>query len=247
MDKQAHNLQTREGRMAATKERLLDELRAGGIESEKVLDAIRSIPREAFVPAPFQHDTYANRALPIGEGQTISQPYVVALMTYAAHVEPHHKVLEIGTGSGYQAAILCKLVRRLFTIERFETLRTKAERTLHGIGIFNFSSKTGDGSKGWAEQAPFDRIIVTAASPQVPQSLLKQLAPNGVLVIPVGATDAEQKLMRYTKNAQGEVAEYCMGPVKFVPLVGEEGARESSGPTAFTGRIMSQVVRGGGA
>lgn len=238
------NLLTPEGKMAAAKERLIDELRAGGIASEKVLEAIRSVPREAFVPAPFQRDTYANRALPIGEGQTISQPYVVAMMTYAAHVEPQHKVLEIGTGSGYQAAILCKLVRRLFTIERFDSLRAKAERTLHGIGIYNFSGKLGDGSKGWAEQAPFDRIVVTAASPQVPQSLLKQLAPNGILVIPVGATDAEQKLMRYVKNAQGEISEQCLGPVKFVPLVGEEGAAAPSSSQTIAGRLAQQNMRG---
>lgn len=238
------NLLTSEGMMAAAKERLIAELQAGGIASEKVLEAVRSVPREAFVPKPFQRDTYANRALPIGEGQTISQPYVVALMTYAAHVEPHHKVLEIGTGSGYQAAILCKLVRRLFTIERFDSLRVKAERTLHSIGIFNFSSKTADGSKGWAEQAPFDRIVVTAASPNVPQSLLKQLAPHGVLIIPVGATDAEQKLMRYTKNAAGDIAEYCLGPVKFVPLVGEEGAAEARSASLIAANIMHQTLRG---
>ncbi len=215
-------------RLSLAKQKLLDELKAGGISDECVLEAIASIPREAFVAKPFVQDSYENRALPIGEGQTISQPYVVALMTHAADVQSHHKVLEIGTGSGYQAAILCKLVRRLFTIERFDSLRLKAEKLLHSIGIFNFSSKTGDGSKGWAEQAPFDRIIVTAASPTVPPSLLEQLANSGILIIPVGEPDGEQKLMRYTKKTDGSIAEYCLGPVRFVPLVGEEGAADKN-------------------
>ena len=211
---------------AKARERLLSELRAAGMTDKRVLEAIAAVPREQFVPAPFIREAYANRALPIGEGQTISQPYVVALMTHAADVHPQHKVLEIGTGSGYQAAVLCKMVRRLFTIERHESLRLKAERTLHAIGVYNFATKVGDGSIGWPEQAPFDRIIVTAAAPEVPPSLLNQLKPEGLLIIPIGALDAEQKLMRYYKRADGSIGEYSMGPVKFVPLVGAEGVSE---------------------
>ena len=222
-----HQQSQTDSRMKAQKQRLLDELQAGGIKDGKVLDAIKAVPREAFVPRPFLQDAYENRALPIGEGQTISQPYVVALMTHAAHVQKHHKVLEIGMGSGYQAALLCKLVRRLFTIERYDNLRASAEKKLHEIGIYNFSCKTGDGSKGWPEQAPFDRIIVTAASPSVPKSLLEQLAEGGVMVIPIGEKDQEQNLVRITRTESG-FDDYCLGPVKFVPLVGEEGVNEDS-------------------
>lgn len=209
-------------RSMVKKEQLLSELRAAGIRNEAVLQAIKDVPREAFVPRAFKEDAYENRALPIGEGQTISQPYVVALMTHATQVEPHHKVLEIGMGSGYQAAVLCKLVRRLFTIERFDSLRVKAEKDLHDINIYNFAAKTGDGSKGWPEQAPFDRILVTAASPHVPESLKNQLADGGVMVIPLGQQDSEQRLVRITRNGE-DFETYELGPVKFVPLIGEEG------------------------
>lgn len=209
-------------RMMAKKEQLLNELRSAGIDNKRVLQAITDVPREAFVPRPFTEDAYENRALPIGEGQTISQPYVVALMTHAAHVESNHKVLEIGMGSGYQAAILCKLVRRLFTIERYDNLRKKAEDKLHEIGIYNFSARTGDGSRGWPEQAPFDRIVVTAASPEVPASLKNQLADGGVMVIPIGDKDHDQRLVRITRNGD-DFDTYELGPVRFVPLVGEEG------------------------
>lgn len=220
------NAGAKSNRMMAKKEQLLNQLRSAGITNERVLDAFNKVPREAFVPRPFKDDAYENRALPIGEGQTISQPYVVALMTHAAHVESNHKVLEIGMGSGYQAAILCKLVRRLFTIERFDNLRLKAEEKLHEIGIYNFAAKTGDGTKGWPDQAPFDRIVVTAASPEVPQSLKNQLADGGVMIIPIGEQDSEQRLVRITR--QGDSFDtYELGPVKFVPLIGQEGVAEN--------------------
>lgn len=223
----SHQLsQKAENRLMAKKQQLISELRAGGIHDDKVLKAIETVPREAFVPKPFVEDSYENRALPIGEGQTISQPYVVALMTHAAHVQKHHKVLEIGMGSGYQAAVLCKLVRRLFTIERYDNLRVSAEKTLHNIGVYNFAAKTGDGSKGWADQAPFDRIVVTAAAPSVPKSLLEQLAEGGVMIIPIGDKDQEQNLVRITRTETG-FDDYCLGPVKFVPLMGEEGAGDT--------------------
>ena len=217
--------QTVDSRLKFMKEKLLKDLHNAGITSPAVLQAIDQVPREAFVAAPFIKDSYENRALPIGEGQTISQPYVVALMTHAADIKPEHKVLEVGMGSGYQAAILCKIVRRLFTIERHEPLRQKAEKVLHNLGIYNFSCCTGDGSLGWANQAPFDRILVTAAAPKMPKSLAAQLKEGGIMVIPIGAQAEEQKLMRYTKQADGSLKEYCMGPVRFVPLVGAEGTK----------------------
>ena len=214
-------------RMMAKKEQLLLELHAAGIEDARVLKAIRDVPREAFVPTSFKDDTYTNRALPIGEGQTISQPYVVAFMTHVAHVQAHHKVLEVGMGSGYQAAILCKLVRRLFTIERYDSLRQKAEKALQDIGIYNFSAKTGDGSQGWSEQSPFDRILVTASAPDVPVSLKNQLADGGIMIIPLGEKDSEQRLVRITRDAD-RFDKYDLGPVKFVPLIGREGGSEES-------------------
>lgn len=203
--------------------KLVKELQDGGISDRRVLDAIGSVNREAFVAQSFAAEAYENRALPIGEGQTISQPYVVALMTHALDVQRDHKVLEIGTGSGYQLAVLCKMVRRVFSIERFGTLARQAEAKLHGMGIFNFATKVGDGSLGWPEQAPFDRIIVTAASPGVPTALLEQLKPQGILVAPVGASNGDQKLMRYYKRSDGTIGEYFLGNVRFVPLVGKHG------------------------
>jgi protein-L-isoaspartate(D-aspartate) O-methyltransferase len=203
--------------------RFLDDLKEAGITARSVLDAIKKVPREAFLPPAFQAAAYENRALPIGEGQTISQPYIVALMTHALDVQPAHKVLEVGTGSGYQAAILCKLARRVYSIERFATLAAGADKLLAGLSITNFVGKVGDGSLGWPEQAPFDRIMVTAASPKVPQPLLDQLKEGGLLVIPIGPQEGEQRLMRYYKRNDGTIGEYFLGNVRFVPLVGKEG------------------------
>ena len=146
-------------------------------------------------------------------------------MTHALDVQPEHKVLEIGTGSGYQAAILCKLARRVYSIERFNSLAAGADKLLARLNITNFVGKVGDGSLGWAEQAPFDRIIVTAASPSVPQSLLEQLKVGGLLVIPIGPQEGEQRLMRYYKRNDGTIGDYFLGNVRFVPLVGKEGLK----------------------
>ena len=167
-------------------QRLIAELRQSGITDEKVLAAIGAVDRERFVPAPFAERAWENTALPISFGQTISQPLVVASMTEALRVGPRMKVLEIGTGSGYQAAVLAKLARRVYSIERFKPLSKEAERLLIELGIYNVVCDVGDGSKGWPGQAPFDRIIVTAAAEERPQALIDQLAVGGILIVPVG-------------------------------------------------------------
>ena len=204
--------------MAARKIRLLMQLRRAGIGDTHVLSAIERIPREAFVPKAFQDQAYENMALPIGHGQTLSQPAVVAAMTQALQVNRRIKVLEVGTGSGYQAAVLSRLCRRLYTVERHKELQAEAERRFHNLRLHNITVRVGDGANGWPEQAPFSRIIVTAAAEQVPGALVDQLAPDGIMVIPVGRTGAAQDLLRLTRGADG-IGEEHMGPVRFVPLV----------------------------
>jgi protein-L-isoaspartate(D-aspartate) O-methyltransferase len=200
------------------KVRLIMELRRTSIADARVLGAIEKTPRELFVPEPFQDQAYENVALPIGNGQTISQPYIVALMTDRLELTGREKVLEIGTGSGYQTAILARLARRVFTIERHRPLVPEAERRLSALRIGNVVTLFGDGTKGWPEQAPFDRIIVTAAPPDVPSVLCDQLAPNGVLVLPVGAEYHDQRLVRVRRTESGFATEE-LAPVRFVPLV----------------------------
>ncbi len=214
---------------ANARKRLIERLKGQGITDANILRVMENIPREHFLPAALSAEAYENAALPIGENQTISQPLVVATMTQALEVSRHHKVLEIGTGSGYQSAILCKLVRRLFTIERYESLSQSAQKKLNELGISNFAAIVGDGTLGWPDQAPFDRIIVTAASPQVPKALLEQLKPEGVLVIPVGGVNNRaQRLMKYQKDKSGMIHETFLGSVYFVPLVGEQGVKAQS-------------------
>lgn len=205
---------------AARRIRLLMLLRRSGITDHRVLAAIERIPREAFVPAALQDQAYEDTALPIGRGQTISQPFVVALMTQALAVGDRHKVLEIGTGSGYQAAILTRLCRRLYTVERHKPLLDHALAQLHVLGITNITGIVGDGLKGWPSQAPFDRIIVTAAhrADVPPAALTEQLGQGGILVIPLTKPNRAQYLYRITKTAAGlESEELC--PVRFVPLL----------------------------
>lgn len=210
------------------RERMVAELKKLGI-NERVRAVMNDLPREVFLSPAFKNEAYNNSALPIGENQTISQTQVVALMTHALDVMKDHKVLEIGTGCGYQAAVLCKMARRVFSVERFPSLAQSAAKRLAGLGIHNFVGKVGDGSIGWVEQAPFDRIMVTAASPEVPQSLLDQLKVGGILVIPVGKqSDDYQKLMRYYKREDGSIGDYYLGDVRFVPLIGKEGVKESA-------------------
>ena len=204
--------------LATKKVRLIMELRSAGITDARVLGAIERVSREAFLPDTFKDRAYDNVALPVGHGQTISQPLVVAQMTEALEVGARHKVLEIGTGSGYQAAILAKLCRRVFTIERFRDLLKAAEQRFAALRVHNITTRLGDGAKGWSEQAPFDRIIVTAAAAEVPAVLLKSLADGGVMVIPVGEERRDQKLLRIRRIGEEFAAEE-LGTVRFVPLV----------------------------
>jgi len=198
--------------------RLLMELRRAGIADARVLGAIEKTPRELFVPPSFEDRAWENIALPIDSGQTISQPLVVARMTESLQIGDRHKVLEIGTGSGYQTAILSRLARRVFTIERHRALLREAERRFSALRLGNIISRFGDGFKGWAEQAPFDRIIVTAAAPEIPPALIDQLAPGGILVIPVGGEHRDQRLLRVRRDGDNTAIE-DLGWVRFVPLV----------------------------
>ncbi len=198
--------------------RLVMELRRQGIADTRVLGAMERIPRESFVPETFRDQAYEDTALPIGHGQTISQPTVVARMTEALAVTDRHRVLEIGTGSGYQAAVLAKLCRRLYTIERHRPLLQQAEARFRELRLHNVTTRWGDGTKGWPESAPFDRIIVTAAGLEIPDTLPEQLAPGGIMIIPVGERGDTQRLVRIVRDADGFVCD-DMGTVRFVPLV----------------------------
>jgi protein-L-isoaspartate(D-aspartate) O-methyltransferase len=209
--------------LAARKVRFIMELRTAGISDTKVLAAIERIARERFVPELFRDQAYDNIALPIGGGQTISQPDVVARMTQALLPDKKLKVLEIGTGSGYQTAVLSKLFRRVYTIERDRELFAEAEQRLAALHIRNVTAIAGDGTQGWPKQAPFERIIVTAAPAEEPKALLDQLAVGGVMVIPLGADKADQVLVRVRRTAAGYEREE-IGQVRFVPLVSERGS-----------------------
>jgi len=192
-----------ESALVAKRLRLLMELRGAGIGDARVLGAIEKTPRERFVTADFLDQAYEDTALPIGHGQTVSQPYVVALMTEKLELGERHKVLEIGTGSGYQTAVLARLCRRVFTIERHRELLREAERRFAELRLNNIVCRFGDGTKGWPEQHPFDRILVTAAAPDVPAALLAALAPEGILVAPVGEDRREQHLVRIRRGDGG--------------------------------------------
>ena len=197
--------------------RLIMALRRQGIVDARVLSALEHVPRERFVGPGHQDEAYEDKALPIACGQTISQPFVVAFMTQLLEVGDRMKVLEVGTGSGYQAAILAKLCRRLYTIERIRPLLKEAEQRFAALDIPNITTRHGDGTKGWPEQAPFDRIIVTAAAPKVPDTLLAQLKTGGILVMPVG-DDEGQALRRVLMTEEGPKEERLL-PVRFVPLM----------------------------
>lgn len=203
---------------------LLLALRSGGVTDMRVLGAIENVPREIFVAEPFRDKAYMNTTLPIGKHQTISQPQVVGLMTQALAVTDRMKVLEIGTGSGYQAAVLAPLCRRLYTIERHKELLEDAEARFAVLGITNIVTIAGDGSKGWPEQAPFDRIIVTAAAADVPPVLVDQLAIGGIMVVPVGHGTAEddQRLLKVTRTEDGADVE-DLGRARFVPFIEGKG------------------------
>ncbi|MBV9861152.1 MAG: protein-L-isoaspartate(D-aspartate) O-methyltransferase [Alphaproteobacteria bacterium] len=204
--------------LVAKKVRLLMELRRAGIGDARVLGAIEKTPRELFVASSFQDQAYENVALPILQGQTVSQPFVVALMTEKLDLGERHKVLEIGTGSGYQTAILARLCRRVFTIERHRDLLREAGRRFDELRLHNIVCRFGDGTRGWPEQAPFDRIVVTAAAADVPTVLVDSLLPGGVLIAPVGEERRDQQLLRIERKEIGFSTE-DLGPVRFVPLV----------------------------
>lgn len=208
--------------MALARERMIaDQIAARGIKDGRVLDAIRNVPRHEFVPDNLQGNAYTDRPLPIGNGQTISQPYIVALMTELAAVKAGDKVLEIGTGSGYQAAVLAKLTPHVYTIEIVEPLYNVAKARLKKYGLGDDHVRLGDGYKGIPEHAPYDAIVVTAAPKVIPQPLLDQLKPGGRLVIPVGAVDDIQHLRLVTKAEDGTISSRNIIPVRFVPMTGE--------------------------
>lgn len=187
-----------------------------------VLRAIGTVARHEFVPAAYRSNAYENRPLPIGEGQTISQPYIVALMTDLAELDADSVVLEIGTGSGYQAAVLAEVAHQVFTIEIVEPLGRRAATTLERLGYTNISLRIGDGYRGWPEHAPFDAIIVTAAPEQIPQPLIDQLRTGGRLVVPVGPVDGIQSLRVLEKHAAGDISTTDVLPVRFVPFTRDE-------------------------
>jgi protein-L-isoaspartate(D-aspartate) O-methyltransferase len=199
--------------------RLILSLRSQGVTDPKVLNALEATPRDRFVPELFQERAWEDSALPIACGQTISQPFIVGIMTQALALEPRHRVLEIGTGSGYQTAVLAKLARYVYTVERYRTLLSEAEARLKQLDVQNVITRFGDGIEGWPEQAPFDRIIVTAAAPETPHGLFRQLKPNGILVAPVGK-GAVQSLRRFIGDGEGRFRAEDLCDVRFVPLLG---------------------------
>lgn len=212
----------------AERKRMVEkQLAARNIRNESVLEAMRQVPRHRFVPPEHQHMAYSDGPLPIGSGQTISQPYIVALMTQLLQVGSEDKVLEIGTGSGYQAAVLGHLAQTVHTVEIHADLAERAQDILIELELDNVHIHVGDGSLGWSEEAPYDAILVTAAAPQVGQTLLNQLADGGRLVLPVGGRGG-QYLERWTKQGLDDFKQERLVPVAFVPLRGESGWEDES-------------------
>lgn len=204
------------------------QIEARGVRNPRVLAAMREIPRHLFIPPPYDRSAYEDSPLPIGNGQTISQPYIVALMTELLKPEPEDNVLEIGTGCGYQAAILAKLVRKVTSVERIPAVADLARSNLTALGISNVEIQTADGTLGYPENAPYNGIIITAATPSVPKPLIEQLAENGRLVAPVGGREIQELVV--LSSRKGIISQELHGGVRFVPLIGEhgwEGGRES--------------------
>ncbi|MCB1498672.1 MAG: protein-L-isoaspartate(D-aspartate) O-methyltransferase [Bauldia sp.] len=218
-----HDLDETEARRVRLAELIL-RLRRAGVTEQRVLAAMEAVPRDLFVPHESQREAYAERALPIDCGQTISAPVIVGMMTQALDLGPRDRVLEIGTGTGYQAAVLSKLCRRVYTIDRFRTLVAAAESRFKTLRLTNITTMVGDGARGWPEAAPFDRIIVTAAAEEVPPALLDQVGINGVIVAPIGPLDGVQKLRRLVRHAEGFEAT-DLADVRFVPLIPGIAAR----------------------
>ena len=208
----------------ALRARMVEEqLATRGLTDSRLLAAFRAVPRHRFVPEPLQHEAYADHPLPIGAGQTISQPYIVALMTGALRLQGHERVLEIGSGSGYQTAILAQLALEVYAVERIPELASGAAARLEQLGILNVHVTTGNGSLGWPEHAPYDAILLAAAAPEVPAPLLAQLGDPGVLVLPVGSASS-QTLVRMEKH-RGALTRTELADCLFVPLLGEHGFR----------------------
>ncbi len=205
------------------------QIKSRGIDDERVLRAIANVPRHEFVPAGYRDEAYADGPLPIGHGQTISQPYIVALMTQSVRLEPTDKVLDIGTGSGYQAAVLAEIVDHVYSIEIVEPLGKAAETRLRRLGYDNVSVRVGDGFQGWPDEAPFDVIVLAAAPEEIPPPLIEQLAPGGRLILPVGERN-DQHLMLIEKDDKGAVTRKDIGAVRFVPMTGE-AEKDLSGET----------------
>ena len=210
--------------LEAQRQQLLESLRKSGIYDERVLAAMASIPRELFVDKAHRSFAYVDRALPINMGQSISQPFMVAFMTQALELSGKERVLEVGTGSGYQAAILTRLAAYVYSVERHQQLAYVAAQHLLQLGLNNISLYVGDGSLGWPDAAPYDRIVVTAAAPFVPQHLVAQLVVGGILVIPVGSQERQQLLAVHKTSFEPQIT--LLGNCVFVPLVGEEGWHE---------------------
>ena len=212
-------------------DRLIKSIQKNGVADPKVLAAMAAVPRDLFVPLALQELAWADQALPIGHEQTISQPSVVAYMTELLELLPTHRVLEIGTGSGYQAAVLAQLCRRVYTVERRPPLLAEAERRFAGLGLGGIATRPGDGTQGWPEEAPFDRILVTAGaeSREPPPALLDQLGEDGILVIPLADPRWEQRIVRFRRKKTGFLREESW-PVRFVPLVDDHPNRSGNTP-----------------
>ncbi len=200
-----------------------DQIISRGISDQKVIQAMLNVPRHLFVPQAYERMAYEDRPLPIGEGQTISQPYIVAYMTELLDLKKDMRVLEIGTGSGYQAAILAEICNEVYTIEIIESLAEKAKKQLKSLGYQNINFKTGDGYKGWAEHAPFDAIIVTCAPTDIPQPLQDQLREGGKMIIPVGGSVAQELVL--IEKKKGKLKKKMVAPVRFVPMIRSDGRR----------------------
>ena len=196
-----------------------EQIRARGVADPRVLDAMSRVPRHLFIPEKDRGEAYEDRPVAIGFGQTISQPYIVGFMTESLQIEPSHRVLEIGTGCGYQTAVLAELSRDVYSIERIDALAAVARRTLEALGYTNVHMRTGDGHAGWPEEAPYDRILGAAAAASLPPALVEQLVEGGILVIPVGTTDQQLQVLRKRGNITQLLSSL---PVRFVPMIREQ-------------------------
>lgn len=208
--------------LVVARKKMVAELVKRGITDQRVLAAMQELPRHIFVEEAMASQAYGDGSLPIGEKQTISQPYIVARMTQMLELSGREKVLELGTGSGYQAAVLATLANRVYTVERIRPLALKARKALDSLGLLNVNLRIGDGTNGWAEEAPFDAILVTAGAPYLPQCLIDQLAPGGRLVIPVGDR-VDQQLVMVRKNLDGSIERQEADGCRFVRLIGKNG------------------------